>query len=130
MESASHTAVLVVHGIGNQKPGQTVDAFVRAFRGAVPQAQPSQTDSLVLEYEGRSIRFYEVYWADILEGAKTRGSFDIDVPSIISWFPLLNLRRGEYDRTSYPLWLVILWTLVLVPIGIFYIFLYYGARFA
>jgi hypothetical protein len=108
--AARSIGLVVVHGVGRQKPGETVDMLRQAFialpavgsrhgtlagRRPAPEAAASAADPearLVLDIDapggGVSIRLYEAYWADL----STSRSY------------------GRRDAVRYRLWL--LWTLV------------------
>lgn len=125
-----HTALLVVHGIGAQKPGDTIEKLARGLRlvdpGFTPRADATGISATV---GGQPVRLYEVYWADLLMGDATRGTFLINELQSLSWFPLFNLRRGNYRSRSYS-FLKLAWWCVALPIfNFFALFAYYGAGF-
>lgn len=67
-------AVLVVHGIGQQKPLQTRQAIVRAIKDEctirnVPfvVGEASDNTTRILTLDGEEIKIVEVYWADLTE---------------------------------------------------------------
>jgi hypothetical protein len=106
--------LLIVHGIGEQKPGDTVERFVRSIRRGVRDVTVDTRGNGVLDIDGRTIRLYEVYWADLLNGEIARNTFDFDVALALPWFPGLNRLRGLYAPGGYPRWVSALRTLELV----------------
>ncbi|HEX7796246.1 MAG TPA: hypothetical protein VF456_17915 [Vicinamibacterales bacterium] len=125
----AHTALLVVHGIGAQEPGETrkklADGLRRIDRGVPPEI----ADGTVITVGGQPIRLYEVYWADILKGDRTRGAFQMDELQSVSWFPWFNFRRGNYRPGSYSLLKLTWWWVVLPIFNFFVLFAYHGAGF-
>jgi hypothetical protein len=91
-------AVLVVHGIGAQKPGEAVGKLIAGLQRVDPDFA-SSTPTL----GGRPIRLYEVYWADLLMGTATRDAFRIQEMQSVTWFPLLNLLRRNYPKGTWSL---------------------------
>jgi hypothetical protein len=65
---SSHIGLLVVHGIGAQKRGESLAKLAQALERADKQATRGQTgDAVVLRMGEKSVHLYEVYWADILK---------------------------------------------------------------
>lgn len=83
MSRLKRQAVLVIHGIGEQKPMETLRGFVSAVLPAV--SVYSKPDTISLSYELRrlsatlktrqSTDFFELYWADKVEGTSFRHIF-------------------------------------------------------
>ena len=125
---AGHTALLVVHGIGAQKPGDTVDKLARGLRLLDPAFVPQDTrDGVIATLGGQSVRLYEVYWADLLSGDETRGAFQITELQSLSWFPWYNLRRGNYRSRRYSSLTLAWWCIALPVMNFFMLCAYYGA---
>ncbi len=111
--------LLVVHGVGRQEAGATVQAVVDGLRLAYPHARfGNDGDVAVMTLSERQVRLYEVHWAPVLSGEKIHGSFRIDRLQQLIWFPLLNHkhRDGFRDRYSWPL--VRRWTRILYPASV------------
>jgi len=122
-------AVLVVHGIGSQVPGEFLASWIRMLCEAYPgltltdragdRIRPEDLQRLglheaVVTHGGREFRFYEVYWADKLEGKPVEGSFHKFLFEETTWFPWLNwktglLPPGQYTRQSVALGTAGLW---------------------
>lgn len=78
---------------------------------------------------GQLVRFYEVYWADLLEGDIAFGAFQIKELQSLSWSPWLNFRHGNFRPGSYSFLKLAWWCLALPIINFFMLFAYHGARF-
>jgi len=111
--------VLVVHGIGGQKPGETLGKLLNGLRRvAPPHRLPAQpTDGSVGELAGQQLRFYEVYWADLLKGDIIRRSFIMDELNSLPWFPMLNSWRAAYKEDAYSYLTILLWLFVMLPLS-------------
>lgn len=136
MSEARHippTAVLVVHGIGAQKPGESLEKLWSGIRRAFPELpenlRPGETLSLTdpAAHAECRVRFYEVYWADLLTGKRVKGSFDVNEFSSLAWFPFFNKSRGAYAAEPYSILRVLFWTLVLPVVGFAAFLTYWGA---
>jgi hypothetical protein len=116
-----HTALLVVHGIGAQRPGVTVRKLAEGLTRMTGEAPPQENDGVVTaSVGGRTVRLYEVYWADVLMGGVTRGTFRMNEVQSLSWFPWLNVRGGLYPPGSYS-WLRLAWWCTVLPIANFFV---------
>src|ERR1700681_1517504 len=83
MPRLKRQAVLVIHGIGEQKPMETLRSFVSAVLPG--EGVFSKPDTISLSYELRRLTtklktrqvtdFFELYWADKVEGTKFRHLF-------------------------------------------------------
>lgn len=107
--------VIVVHGIGRQKPGEATDKFVRGLErayGADCRVEGLAHRTLV-RLPGRTLAVYEAFWADLLAGDAVAGSFKPWQFNEVAWFPFLNLRAGFYGAPPHVR--VLLWTLLLAP---------------
>lgn len=116
-------AVVIVHGMGEQKPLETLRGFVEAVWGAapVPRDEPSPDDVWLVpdmraglkelarvttrrNADGVATDFYELYWSDLLVGNT--------MAQINAWVRGLLLRwPHQVPRESFALW-VVLWALV------------------
>jgi hypothetical protein len=115
--------LLVVHGIGEQRPGETSQKLIaglrRAFGGdievsnrrkAPPQAETRQSrdhaellpESIELSVRGfdRTLVLYEVYWADLMAGEKAAGSFQMRQLIALPWMRQQNTERGLYGNVQ------------------------------
>ena len=118
-------AVLVIHGIGEQRPMQTLRGFVsslltsRSPRGAAEPAGPrfySKPDRLTDTLELRRLSawppnvpvqtdFYELYWAHLLQGTAWS--------HLIAWLQVLMLRSPwRASGAIWGLW-ILSWAVVL-----------------
>ncbi|MEK6373742.1 MAG: hypothetical protein AABO58_13730 [Acidobacteriota bacterium] len=93
-------AVLVVHGIGAQKPGEAVEKLIAGLSCVERDFGTNGPDG-VLTLGGQPVRLYEVYWADLLTGAASRDAFRIQELQSVTWFPLLNLLRRNYPKGTW-----------------------------
>jgi hypothetical protein len=116
-------AVLVVHGIGAQRPGETVGKLVAGLQRIDPEFD--RTFAL----DGQPLRFYEVYWADLLSGDRIRGTFLFHEMLSVCWFPFLNWVRRNYSRDAWSLVALLWWSLVLPLMKLVLLCAYYGAGF-
>jgi hypothetical protein len=110
--------VVLVHGIGRQKLGESTARFVRALSHAYRTELPNRKEgnATVVELPGRSVRFYEACWSDVLTDEAVAGSFSAGQILELSWFPWLNLRAHLYEPP--PRLRVLTWTIVLAPAAI------------
>jgi hypothetical protein len=127
VQQPSPIGVLVIHGIGAQQRGETLAKLWTGLRRVIPQVpeKPAEGESVTLCH--RSVRFYEVYWADLLMGELVSGTFDSDEFSSLAWFPLFNQIYRAYVREPYPLWKVFWFTIVLPPAVVALWVVYSGA---
>jgi hypothetical protein len=114
--AADCVAVLVVHGIGEQKRGETLDKLLRGLRRVEGASVLEQNkDSVFMAIGGRPVRFYEVHWADELMGKKMVDAFRWGEVLSLAWFPWFNWVRGNYQKGCYS-FLKIAWWCVALPI--------------
>ncbi|WP_419794998.1 lipase family protein [Pseudomonas palleroniana] len=112
-------AVVVIHGIGEQRPMDTLHGFVDAMIPAnTPDAKPfywSKPDRLsrnfdlrVLKSPGRtSTDFYEYYWAHKMQGTK--------LGHLLSWlWDLFKRPRRDIPDAIVPIWRTTRWTLLVL----------------
>lgn len=108
-------AVVVIHGIGEQRPMDTLRGFVEAMIPAdTPDGTPvywSKPDRLsrnfdlhVLKSTGRhSTDFYEYYWAHKMQGTK--------LGHLLSWlWDIFKRPRRDIPAALFPLWRTTRWT--------------------
>lgn len=124
------TSLLVIHGIGIQRPGETLWQVVDGLTAACPDLEVRDADGqviapatikdkerplreVVLRQGGRDVRAFEVYWANLLPDEHVKASFNKFDLEETTWFPWLNWRAGLLPRDQYPRWLVILRTIEL-----------------
>jgi hypothetical protein len=113
--------LIVVHGIGTQKPGATLrqavegllcvcsDATLTDATGAAIESKDIETaplDRVCVRQGPLTIRVFEVYWADLLPDEAVEKTFDKSDFDETTWFPLLNWRAGLLPREEYPGWLI------------------------
>lgn len=131
-KSASRQAVVVVHGIGEQKPGETLDNILKGLGKAdalagsrlvyVPDRRTGSRELYRVttvnseNEDARRTDFYEFYWADIMAG----NTFD-DVKAWVSG--LLMKRFGDVPPHVrwpwYGLWAL---TMVIVLLAVLTVF--------
>lgn len=112
-------AVVVIHGIGEQRPMDTLRGFVEAMTkpatGAGKDAYWSRPDPLsrnfdlrVLKSTGRDATdFYEYYWAHKMRGTK--------FGHLLGWlWDLVKRPRLDVPDALVPIWGTARWTLLLV----------------
>lgn len=123
---ADHVAVLVVHGMGRQKPGETRTKLLAGLSRLIGRNTSCDGSA---EYSSLSIgetpvRLYEVYWADLHLGDVTRGAGQIEEFQAIAWFPFFNVIRRRYPTGSYSFAKLLWWCAILpfvnVVIGLGY----------
>lgn len=123
-------AVLVVHGIGAQERGETLGKLLGGLRRVERDSVPKEIhDGVLATVGGQRVRFYEVYWADLLKGDIMLGAFQMKELQSLSWFPWLNFRRGNYRPGNYSALKLAWWCLALPIINFFVLLAYYGAGF-
>lgn len=131
MVTPKPTAVLVVHGIGQQMPMDTVRRFVRTVFGTRPDGRERpifsklDRDSDFLDLRrlvipggkrrGR-VDFYEVYWAPALSGGSA--------PAVLAWAARLLFTRSQGDQLRRIVWAArcLLILLLLLAGGLYYVF--------
>jgi hypothetical protein len=123
---AGPIAILVVHGIGAQEPGETSRKLLAGLARADPTLDRQRCEG-AFDIGGRQVRLYEVYWADELKGELANGAFQMSELQSLSWFPWFNYRCRAYAHGSYtPLKLA--WWWVVLPIFTFFAAIaYHGA---
>jgi hypothetical protein len=112
-------AVLVIHGIGEQQPVDTLRGFVEAMTGPAkttgkdsywskPDPLSRNFDLRVLKSTGRDATdYYEYYWAHKMRGTKFGHLF--------GWlWDLVRRSRRDIPDALVPIWGTARWTLLLV----------------
>ena len=122
--SEAAIGVLVVHGIGAQKPGEAVGKLIAGL-SRVERGFGANGHDGVLTLGGQPVRLYEVYWADLLMGAASRDAFRIEEMQSVTWFPLLNLLRRNYPKGTWS-FLKLAWC-ALPLFNFLLLFAYFGA---
>lgn len=128
--AAVKQAVVLIHGIGEQVPMDTLRGFVRAVwttdesvrNPYVPDQVWSKPDNVSQNFElrrlttaegmnGKRTDFFELYWADLMVGTK--------VKHLTAWLSLLLLRSPrQVPRQLRGLWWTIAVLTVVVPAGL------------
>ncbi|MEW1950825.1 hypothetical protein AB0280_16430 [Pseudarthrobacter sp902506025] len=123
-------ALIVIHGIGEQQPGQTLMAFVDAvFGGAKKGSRWVKQDTLSGSFEMRKVTIpavagnrgqegmptthvYELYWAHLI--------VDSTVGQVLGWMRSLVMRRDVPPLLSKYVWIarILASILVLVVLGL------------
>lgn len=128
----SRTGLLIVHGIGEQRRGETSEKLVRGlsrlYGDGLQVERNAEKLPVAFSTAGRTVRVYEVYWADILSGERVADTFRWDLILSLGWFPWFNWKAGLLPRSHYSRTLVILQTLLLLPVTLLLYPLYLGAR--
>jgi hypothetical protein len=124
--------LLIVHGIGEQRRGQTSEKLLVGLKAAYGDALQIERDAdnhpRAVTANGRTVRLYEVYWADVLSAEKSRGSFTWRIPSTLVWHPSWCRQLGMLPAPEYSGVLVRWRVCTLVPLVPAAYLLYIGAR--
>ena len=114
--SQRRVGLLVVHGIGSQMPGATLqscaEALMTAYRDATLFDESGknisaldigtqQLERVLIRQSGLEVRMYEVYWADLLAGGRVAASFSKFLFDASTWFPLLGWDSGALAPPEY-----------------------------
>lgn len=114
-------ALLVVHGIGSQRRGETLAACTAALQRAYPAAALSdrngqglttqeistlELDEAILRQGSWQVHLYEVYWAGFLAGTSVDSSFNKFLFEETTWFPYFNWKHGLLPHDQYSRWLL------------------------
>lgn len=130
--SSNPVGLLVVHGIGSQKRGETLNGVldgVCVAYGDRLHIQREDEEHATIAGLNRPVHVFEVFWADLLHGATVKGTFDMHRIVEVAWFPVLNRRSGLYQPEAYSPGTILGWTWILVPLGAFLTIGIWGARF-
>jgi hypothetical protein len=102
----SPRALLIVHGIGEQRRGETTAKLLvglkRAYGDAVQVQHDANGFAESVTANNQTVRLYEVYWADILSAEKSRGTFTWRIFNTVVWHPLWCRRLGLFSTIEYP----------------------------
>ena len=122
-QDAKRIGLLVVHGIGEQQPGDTISKIVEGLKLAFGENQvevrfehPDDNETKLLGTGddvrpvcllrvancSREIRLYEVYWADILGEQAAQDSFDVEAMTALQWLPGMSRKLGLYGQAAPP----------------------------
>lgn len=104
------TAVIIIHGVGEQKPMDTLRGFVDSIVGmqegrknyySRPDTLSETLELRRLQAKGRDgARFFEYYWAHEAAGTK--------LVAVLAWICGLALRsRRDVPPSSFSLWVVV-----------------------
>ncbi len=113
--------LLVVHGIGRQAPGQTLDGLLAGLRLAygerlrVERADPTHAR---LDGLGRTVHALEVHWAGHLHGQMVEETFAVQRVHETVWLPLEHQKAGMLPARLYPRGRLVLTTWLLALIGV------------
>ncbi|MCU1326322.1 MAG: uncharacterized protein JWN34_1692, partial [Bryobacterales bacterium] len=133
MDRSESPALLVIHGIGTQPPGEVLSQCVNGLLSVCSKATLQDSRSSFIRPESIiankldavrivtpdvTIRLYEVHWADLLPDEAVSGSFSKFDFEETTWFPWLNWRAGLLPRSEYPRWLIWARTLELLLLQI------------
>lgn len=112
-------AVVVIHGIGEQRPMDTLRGFVEAmiptdtpggtpFYWSKPDRLSRNFDLRVLKSSGRtSTDFYEYYWAHKMQGTK--------VGHLLGWlWDIFKRPRRDIPNAIVPIWRTTRWTVMML----------------
>jgi hypothetical protein len=99
-------ALLIIHGIGEQQQGETTEKVVSGLRAAFRRSSRGERDAhgraVVVTALGKSVDFYEVYFADLLDRKPNRGAFTWSTLPTLIWHPFLCRRAGLLSSVEYP----------------------------
>ncbi len=113
---ARSIALLVVHGIGSQRRGETLASCLVALRLTYPNAElldknakcitPQEIsrlelDEAILRQDSWQVHLYEVYWASILSGPTVDSSFNKFLFEETTWFPWFNWKQKLLSSAQY-----------------------------
>jgi len=125
--------LLIVHGIGEQRRGQTTEKLIAGLKGAYGDAVTVGLDGdgypNAVTANGQTVRVYEVHWADFLSGTANKGTFSWDTINTLVWHPLWCHRLGLLPSIEYSAALVWWRVVTLVPLAPVTYLMYVGARF-
>jgi len=130
-EPERNVGLIVVHGIGKQKRGQTLEGVLKGLNFVYNDlsVQLVAEDHAIIICNNCNVHVFEVYWADLFHGEIVKGTFNFDRVFETVWFPLLNYRNGHYSNDEMSSrWYIYWWTFVLVTLSPLLFFGYYGMR--
>jgi hypothetical protein len=125
-------AVVIIHGIGEQRPMQTLRAFVAGVLGESDQKRIfSKPDRIsdTLELRRLSVReladetdFYELYWQHLMQGTTSR--------SVLEWALYLLCHPNKLNRRLRRVWWGVVAILAAVVIALTVAWLVWGPSLA
>jgi hypothetical protein len=125
--------LLIVHGIGEQRRGETTAKLITGLKAAYGDAVDVGLDGdgypNAVTANGQTVRLYEVHWADVLSSTANKGTFSWDTINTLVWHPLWCRRLGLLAPTEYSAALVWWRVATLVPLAPVTYLVYVGARF-
>jgi len=125
--------LLIVHGIGEQRRGETTAKLITGLKAAYGGAADVGLDGdgypNAVTANGQTVRLYEVHWADVLSSTASKGTFSWDTINTLVWHPLWCRRLGLLSPTEYSAALVWWRVATLVPLAPVTYLVYVGARF-
>lgn len=136
--------LLVVHGIGEQQPGDTSRKLITGLRMACggdveysersesalhrqPDPLPPPVEVTIRGLE-MTLVIYEVYWADLMAGHKAAGSFQVHQLLALPWLRRQNRERGLYGDSPPQIMPEEESLLLLYVVSTCAYYGYYGAR--
>lgn len=140
VDGRPRVALLLVHGIGEQQPGEFLrefrDGFGRLFGESKvvdierhdPVEPQRRLHAATIELPDRTICLYEVHWADLITQQMARGSVDPTDLFILAWYPWFNKQRNLTGFDGYSPGRVKSWTARLVPLSVLLFVGYLGLK--
>ena len=129
---ADPIGLLVVHGIGSQRRGRSLEGLLvglgRAYGDALTVTRPTDDQARIEGIGPAPVHAVEVWWADLLDGEAVRGTFNFDRVWEVVWFPRLNRRAGALPPEVCPSGRVARWTVILAPLSALLYATYIGTR--
>ena len=129
---ADPIGLLVVHGIGSQRRGRSLEGLLvglgRAYGDALTVTRPTDDQARIEGIGPAPVHAVEVWWADLLDGEAVRGTFNFDRVWEVVWFPRLNRRAGALPPEVCPSGRVARWTAILAPLSALLYATYIGTR--
>jgi hypothetical protein len=129
---ADPIGLLVVHGIGSQRRGRSLEGLLvglgRAYGDALTVTRPTDDQARIEGIGPAPVHAVEVWWADLLDGEAVRGTFNFDRVWEVVWFPRLNRRAGTLPPEVCPSGRVARWTVILAPLSALLYATYIGTR--
>ncbi|MBI1736285.1 MAG: hypothetical protein HYR51_14015 [Candidatus Rokubacteria bacterium] len=130
MDQPPDVGLLVVHGIGEQRRGETTEKLLRGLHECYGDRLRVERDAAGaargLRVGARTVRVYEVHWATILGKARVTGTFRWKLLHELAWFPWLNWKAGLLRAPEYTRLQVLAWTILLVPMTLAAFPVYWG----
>ncbi len=138
--SKQRVGVLLVHGIGDQKPGDFLSQFVSGLRIIFgndgvkeiirknPVNRLHEIHAAQIELDDRIIFFYEVYWAELITDALAKSCFDPAQLFVVAWLPWFNKIMDLPGFEAYGRNRILWSTCRLVPLSIMFFLGYIALR--